>query len=65
MPTPPRRTVGPRRDKKKPQELPTEPKPPKQDLGTLEGRLDEGLEESFPASDPLSVDPPKPKRGRS
>jgi hypothetical protein len=59
--TPPTTTDRPG-ERVKPQDLPIKPSPPDQDLATVENRLHEGLEESFPASDPLSVDPAKPKK---
>ncbi|SIT36486.1 conserved hypothetical protein [Paraburkholderia piptadeniae] len=43
----------------------TKPKAPKpaEEPHTTEDRLDEALEETFPASDPIAVDPDEPDEG--
>ncbi|WP_172448566.1 hypothetical protein [Caulobacter mirabilis] len=46
----------------KPAKTPTKPKPPRRDTGKsadphVDRQLDKGLKETFPASDPVSINP--------
>lgn len=41
----------------------TYPTPPATDPETTEDQLDEALDETFPASDPVQPTPPKPRDG--